>query len=133
MATIGLDYMNGILAFMTAIILFVAAGFSMFIRMKIPQERYSVVFPYLTVGMFLLGFMMVAYSLIFLTHKQVVVALPTILFFIATVSMMIGVYKVTEELGKEEARRAQAAARKKAAQRAAAPTAPSEAPPVKKP
>ena len=132
MATIGLDYMNGILAFMTAIILFVAAGFSMFIRMKIPQERYSVMFPYLTVGMFLLGFMMVAYSLIFLTHKEVVVALPTILFFIATISMMIGVYKVTEELGKEEARKAQAAARKKQAQRAAS-TAPSEAPPVKKP
>jgi len=133
MATVGLDYMNGILAFVTAIILFIASGFSMFIRMKIPQERYSVVFPYLTVGMFLLGFMMVAYSLIFLTHKEVVVALPTILFFISTVTMMIGVYKVTEELGKEEAKKAQAIARKKAAQRAAAATVPSEAPPVEKP
>ena len=133
MATVGLDYMNGILAFTTAIILFVAAGFSMFIRMKIPQERYSVMFPYLTIGMFLLGFMMVAYSIIFLTHKQVVVALPTILFFIGTASMMIGVYKVTEELGTEEARKAQAAARKKQAQRAAAPNTPSQAPPIKEP
>jgi len=133
MATIDLDYMNGVLAFVTAIILFVASGYAMFIRMKIPRERYSVVFPYLTIGMFLLGFMMVAYTLIFLTHKNVVVALPTILFFIATATMMIGVYKVTEELGKEEARRTQAAARKKAAQRVAAQGAPSEAPPIKKP
>lgn len=105
-ATPGLDYINGLLAFATAIILFVAAGFSMFIRMKVPQQRYSIIFPFLTVGMLLLGFMMVSYSIIFIAHKEVVVPVPTLLFIIGTATMMYGAYKVTEELGKEEARRA---------------------------
>ena len=114
-STAGLDYINGILAFMTAIALFAAGGFSMFIRMKVPAKQYSVIFPYLTVGMLLLGFMMVSYSIIFLTHKEIVVALPTILFFAGTATMMLGAYKITEELGKEEARKAKLAAEKRRA------------------
>jgi len=114
-ATPGLDYINSVLAFVTAIILFAAAGFSMFIRMKVPQQRYSIIFPYLTVGMLLLGFMMVSYSIIFMTHKDVVVPVPTLLFIIGTASMMYGAYKVTEELGLEEARRARLKAKASAA------------------
>ena len=133
--TPGLDYINGILAFLTSIALFSAAGFSMFIRMKVPAKQYSVIFPYLTVGMLLLGFMMVTYSIIFIAHKEIVVALPTILFFAGTATMMLGAYKITEELGKEEAKKAQAAAQKRRAALAAQkPTAvPGPARPVSGP
>jgi len=126
-ATPGLDYINGILAFLTAVTLFSAAGFSMFIKMKVPAKQYSVIFPYLTVGMLLLGFMMVTYSIIFIAHKEIVVALPTILFFAGTSTMMLGAYSITEELGKEEARKAQAAAQKR---RAAQATQKQPAPPT---
>jgi CHASE2 domain-containing sensor protein len=113
-ATPGLDLINGVLAFITALILFSAGGFSMFLRMKIPQQRYSLIFPYLTVSMLLLGFMMVAYCIIFIAHDEVVVPVPTLLFFAGTATMMLGVYKVTEELGKEESRKAKLAAKKRA-------------------
>ena len=119
--TPGLDLINGALAFVTALILFSTAGFSMFIRMKIPEKRYSAIFPYLTVSMLLLGFMMVAYSIIFIAHMDVVVPVPTLLFFAGTATMMMGVYKVTEELGKEATRKAKLAAKKRAMAARSAP------------
>lgn len=125
-ATPGLDIINGILAFVTAMTLFVAAGFSMFIRMKIPQKQYSVIFPYLTMGMLMLGFMMVSYCIIFVAHKDVVVPVPTLLFIIGTAIMMYGAYKVTEELGKEEARRMRAKRKKAPAPPPPPPPAPAK-------
>jgi len=112
-ATPGLDLINGLLAIGTAIALFAAGGFSVFIRMKLPERSYSVIFPYLSVGMMLLGFMMVAYSLIFFTHQEIVALMPTILFLAGTLVMMLGAYKVTEALGVETAQKARAASKSK--------------------
>jgi hypothetical protein len=96
----GIETLSGLAALVSALFLFAGSAYSMFIRMRIPVGKFSVIFPYLTMGTFMLGFMMVTYAIIFLLHLvEVVTYVTTIMFFLGTLIMMVGAYKVTLSFG----------------------------------
>jgi len=100
---LGLEFFSGLAAMVSAMFLFAGSAYSMVIKSRIPVGKFSVIFPYLTMGSFMLGFMMVTYAIIFLFHLvEVITLVTTIMFFLGTITMMIGAYKVTLSFGDGE-------------------------------
>jgi hypothetical protein len=96
MVEITVDILAGLAAFVSALFLFAGSAYSMVIKGRIPVGKFSVIFPYLTMGSFMLGFMMVTYAIIFLAHLvEIITYVTTVMFFFGTITMMIGAYRVT--------------------------------------
>jgi len=94
---LGLEFFSGLAAMVSALFLFAGSAYSMVIKSRIPVGKFSVIFPYLSMGSFMLGFMMITYAIIFLFHLvEVITFVTTIMFFLGTITMMIGAYRVTQ-------------------------------------
>lgn len=103
MADEGMQLILALMSMATGFCFFATAAFAHFIKGMIKEGKFTIIFPYLSVGMVCLGLMMIVYIGVFLSDRPIVAPLTSVLFFCGAISMMLGAYKVTKALDEAQA------------------------------